>query len=253
MRSKQARSSLKAQLQQAEVGLEATRHQAEQAKAAVEVARAAIEQARLGVEAVEISVANAQVALEAAQKNYDRAKFLFEHGALAPAQMDEAATKLEQAQNGYTAALKQKEAAQRQYETAEKQYQMAVRQYETASGPGIAAAQAAINTLKVNMSNSVITSPLKGVVVSRNINPGELASPTSPLPLMVIADLSVLKLQGTVREEMVPHLYPGLPVKVTAEALPGKEFSGTITRIGPMAAGTEQRFPIEIEVANPGT
>ncbi len=120
------------------------------------------------------------------------------------------------------------------------------------SGSSLAQAKAAVNVLRVNMSDARITSPINGVVTNRNINPGEMAAPTSPLPLLTIADASTLKLQGTVGQEVVPLLATGQKVTVTLDALPGQEFTGTVTQVGPVAAATGQRFPVEISLPNPG-
>ena len=163
-------------------------------------------------------------------------KALADAGSAPQSQLDDAQTKLEQAQNGY-------EAAQKQYETAQKQY-------ETASGSGLAQAGAAVNTIKVNLSNASITSPISGIVTNRNINPGEMATPAGPL--LTIADTSTLKLQGTVGQEVVPLLAGGQKVTVTVDALPGREFAGAVARVGPVAASTGQRFPVEITLPNPG-
>ncbi|GEA18355.1 efflux RND transporter periplasmic adaptor subunit [Moorella sp. E306M] len=212
--------------------------QLQQAEAAVRGVQDQAEQARIGMEAAQVAVANARVALDAAQKYYNRIKALADAGAASQSQLDDARTKLDQAKNGY--------------EAASKQYEVAKKQYETASGSGLAQAQAAVNTIKVNMSNAVITSPITGVVTNRNINPGEIAAPTSPLPLLTVADISTLKLQGTIGQEAVPLLSTGQKVTVTLDALPGREFTGTVTQVGPVAAATGQRFPVEISLANPG-
>ncbi|OIQ09982.1 macrolide export protein MacA [Moorella thermoacetica] len=212
--------------------------QLQQAEAAVRSVQDQAEQARIGMDSARVAIANAKVALDAAQKYYDRIKALADAGAASQSQLDDAQTKLDQAKNGYEAANKQYEAAQKQYETA--------------SGSGLAQAEAAVNIIKVNMSNASITSPITGVVTNRNINPGEMAAPTSPQPLLTIADTSTLKLQGTVGQEAVPLLSTGQKVTVTLDALPGREFTGTVTQVGPVAATTGQRFPVEISLPNPG-
>ncbi|MEW8958826.1 MAG: efflux RND transporter periplasmic adaptor subunit [Moorella sp. (in: firmicutes)] len=212
--------------------------QLQQAEAAVDSVREQAEQVRLGMEAAQVAVANAKVALDAAQKYYDRIKALYDAGAASQSQLDDAQTKLDQAKNGYA--------------TAAKQFEATKKQYEAVSGAGLAQAEAAANTIRVNMSNAVITSPITGVITNRNINPGEMAAPTSPQPLLTIADTATLKLQGTVGQEAVPLLAVGQKVTVTLDALPGREFTGTVTQVGPVATATGQRFPVEVSLANPG-
>ncbi|KYH33565.1 efflux RND transporter periplasmic adaptor subunit [Neomoorella mulderi] len=212
--------------------------QLRQAEAAVRGVQDQAEQARIGMETARLGIDTALIKLEAARKDYERVKALAAAGAASQKQLDDAQAAVDQLQKAY-------EAARQQYEVAKKQY-------ETTSGSGMAQAQAAVNTIKVNMSNAVITSPITGVVTNRNINPGEMAAPASSLPLLTIADTSTLKLQGTIGQEAVTLLAIGQKVTVTLDAIPGREFTGTVTQVGPVAAATGQRFPVEISLANPG-
>ena len=81
------------------------------------------------------------------------------------------------------------------------------RQYQTVSGSGLAQAQAQVNSIKVQISNSTISSPISGVVTNRNINSGEMARWAALL--MSIADRCDLKLQGNVSQEDVVRLTGG--------------------------------------------
>ncbi|MGB9860367.1 MAG: efflux RND transporter periplasmic adaptor subunit, partial [Moorellaceae bacterium] len=227
---------LKAQLQQAEAAVEQVKQQAELAKIGMDTARLSKEAAYLKVEAD-------RVALDNAQKSYDRVKALVEAGAAPQSQLDDAETRLKQAQKQYEADLKQYELYQKQQESAEKQYAIA-------TGPGLAQAEAAKNAIQVQMSNAEITSPLTGIVTNRYIQPGEVAG--AGVTLLTVAETTMLKLQGTVSQEVVPLLAVGQKVSVAVDALPGKEFQGEVTQVGPVAASTGQRFPVEITVANPG-
>ncbi|MGB9904087.1 MAG: efflux RND transporter periplasmic adaptor subunit [Desulfotomaculales bacterium] len=196
--------------------------QLQQAEAAVRSVQDQAEQARIGMD-------TAKIGLDAAQKNYDRIKALVDAGAASQSQLDDAQTKLEQAQ---------------------KSYELAQKQYEIASGSGLTQAEAAVNTVKVSLSNASITSPISGVVTNRNVNPGEMAAPS--VPLLTIADTSRLKLQGTVSQEAVPLLKVGQKVPVAVDAFAGQQFTGELTQVGPVAASTGQLFPVEITLVNPG-
>ena len=74
------------------------------------------------------------------------------------------------------------------------------------AGLELAQAEAQVNFIKVQISNSTITSPISGIVTNRNINPGEITSTTSPL--MSVADVATLKLQGNVSQEDVVRICP---------------------------------------------
>lgn len=179
-------------------------------------------QAKIGVE-------TARLNLDLAQRAYDRTKTLLETKVVTQSQLDDAQTKLDLAKSAF--------------DNAE-------RQYQTVSGSGVAQADAQANFIRVQISNSTITSPITGIVTNRNINPGEITSVNSVL--MSIADTATLKLQGNLSQEDIVHLSVGDRVKVTVDAIPGKEYSGRVDQVGPIAAATGQYFPVVVALANDG-
>ncbi len=176
-----------------------------------------------------IGVETARLNLDLAQRAYDRTKTLFETKVVTQSQLDDAQTKLDLAKSAFDNAS---------------------RQYQTVSGSGLEQAQAQANYIRVQISNSTITSPISGVITNRNINPGEITSTNTPL--MSVADTATLKLQGNISQEDVVHLPLGSKVKVTVDVIPGKEYSGRVDQVGPIAAATGQYFPVVVDLANDG-
>lgn len=134
-------------------------------------------------------------------------------------------------------------------------YELAKKQYENAAGPlqnqalaSIENAKASINTLNVQKENSTIISPIDGVLVSVNVQNGEIASPG--MQLLSIADLSVLKMKGTIPQEYLPFVSPNEEVNFKIDIYPDQNFVGKITTIGPMAVSTGKIFPIEFAIKN---
>lgn len=196
--------------------------QLQQAQAAVQAVRDQADQAQIGI-------ASARSNLDIAQKSSDRARTLFDSGAASQSQLDDARNKLDQASNAYANANKL---------------------YQTASGSGLAQAEAAAHLIQVEIGNGTIASPIDGAVSSRSIDPGGMASTNASL--MTVADTSVLKLQGSVIQDAVPLLALGQKASVIVDALPGQSFEGQITQIGPVASATGQYFPVVISLKNPG-
>ncbi len=118
------------------------------------------------------------------------------------------------------------------------------------SGSGLAQAEAQENYIRVQISNSTITSPISGIVTNRNVNPGEIAPLSAPL--MAIADTSTLKLQGNVPQEAVVLLAVGDKVTVSVDGISGPGYAGTITQVGPIGAATGQYFPVAVSLDNDG-
>lgn len=180
------------------------------------------EQAKAGIE-------TARLNLDMAQRAYERTKTLFDTQVVTQSQLDDAKDRLQLAQ----AAL-----------------QSANRQYRTVSGSGLAQAEAQENYIRVQLSNSTITSPIDGIVTNRNVNPGEIAPLSAPL--MAIADTSSLKLQGNVPQEAVVRLAVGDKVTVSVDGISGQGYAGTITQVGPIGAATGQYFPVAVSLKNDG-
>jgi len=180
------------------------------------------EQAKAGIETTRLN-------LDMAQRAYERTKTLFDTQVVTQSQLDDAKDRLQLAQ----AAL-----------------QSANRQYRTVSGSGLAQAEAQENYIRVQLSNSTITSPIDGIVTNRNVNPGEIAPLSAPL--MAIADTSSLKLQGNVPQEAVVRLAVGDKVTVSVDGISGQGYAGTITQVGPIGAATGQYFPVAVSLKNDG-
>lgn len=187
--------------------------------------------AGVGDQAVQVKsgMETARLNLEMAQRSYERTKTLLDTKVVTQSQLDDAQTKLD---------------------LAKAAYETASRQYQTVSGSGLAQAQAQVNFIKVQISNSTITSPISGIVTNRNINPGEITSMSSPL--LSIADVAVLKLQGNVSQDDVVRISVGGRVNVVVDALSTNTYAGRVEQVGPIAAATGQYFPIVVSLKNDG-
>jgi cobalt-zinc-cadmium efflux system membrane fusion protein len=157
------------------------------------------------------ALANARTAagnLAAAEKAFTRARELFAHGAAA--QQD-----VESAQAAYTAA------------TAERDRAEATLANYGGSDTG---------TNEVYL----LRSPLAGVLVEKNINPGQelradqmLANaPNLFAPLFVVSDPAKLWLQLDVSESGLPSLRAGQQLRIFSQAYREKVFDGTVDNIG---------------------
>ena len=178
--------------------------QADAAAAAVAVTKAALESA-------EASLANA--VLEA-----DRAKVLYEGGAL-PRQ------RLDAAQTAHRAGLAQRELAV----------------------ANLAQAEASLRRAREVQRDATVTSPLTGYVVERNYDAG--ATPGDP-PVVVVADLRQMKLEAGVSELEAGRLRVGMKARIQAQAKPGHVFEGELAAIAPEVDERNRHFRIEVRVPN---
>jgi len=183
--------------------------------AQVDAAEAAVNVAHAGVEAAEAALANAVL-------ERDRAQNLFDRGAVPKQRLDAADT------------ARRSAAAQRDLAKA-----------------NLAQAEAALRRAREVQRDATLTSPIDGVIVERHFDAGSLASPGDD-PVVVVADLRVMKLEAGVSELEAGRLKVGMPARVTAQAHPGKVFEGRVAAIAPEVDARNRHFRIEVRIANPG-
>lgn len=193
----------------------------------LEQLQASLNSAKASEELAKGQVAQAKINLDSIQRAYEETKNLYDKGIASKAQLNEIETK---------------------YEIAKKQYETALNGTLNQAKAAVSAAQANIKNIKLQISNAKITSPINGVVTNKNINAGELAAPTSPI--FTIADVSTLKLKGTISQRYLPYIKINQTIDVVVDVYPNKTYEGVITNIGPMAVGTGMYFPIEISIKN---
>lgn len=190
-------------------------------------AEASLQSAQAAAQSAEIQASISKTNLNTAQINYDRTKTLFESGAVAKSQLDDAQDKLN----------------------------IATQQYANAAGPAQAQGAATINTalasirnFNMQINNATIKSPLNGIITNQNINLGQVVSPGVTLISMV--DTSILKMKSTVTQDKLPTLSIGQKMSIIIDSYPDRIFKGTITSIGPIAVSTGEVFPVEISMQN---
>ena len=233
----------------------------------------------------DLQLEQAQNNLDTAQKNHDRVKPLYDSQFISQSDMDAANTALTSAQTAYDltaqAAKTALENAQAAVDSAKARYDSAKVQYDTASGSAaqgqltaingqltaaqgqlniarkqydvsststIKNAEAAVNAINVQLQNALITAAINGIIVNKNVNPGEIA--VAGAPLFTLADVSRLKLKGTVSQDALLYIKQGEPVGVTVDIYPDRIFDGVVDSLGPIAVSTGSYFPCEIAIEN---
>jgi len=78
-------------------------------------------------------------------------------------------------------------------------------------------------------------------------------SPGDNKPVVVVADLRVMKLQAGVSELEAGRLRVGMPARITVQARPGDVVNGTVAAIAPEVDARNRHFAIEVRTTNPGT
>jgi membrane fusion protein, multidrug efflux system len=118
------------------------------------------------------------------------------------------------------------------------------------------AAKAGLERAETLMSFCKIVAPFSGAITARNVDPGAfIAAATSANtgqapPLLTVMDFSTVRVRVSVPEPEVPLIRKEMPVKITVDELPGRSFSGTVTRFA-QALDESKTMLVEIDLPNP--
>lgn len=181
---------------------------------AVQQGQAGLQAAQSQLEQQRVSIVSARENLSLARANLDREQELWK-------QQLTTRQALDQAEN----AVKVREAELQQRQQDVTTQEQRIRQE-----------RASLAQAQFNLSRVRIESPIDGIVTRRNIEEGEtvvIGTMNNPgTVLLTIADMSVVDAEVEVDETDVPTVQIGQKAKITVDALPGRELTGTVTEIG---------------------
>ncbi|MGB5104673.1 MAG: efflux RND transporter periplasmic adaptor subunit [Steroidobacteraceae bacterium] len=112
---------------------------------------------------------------------------------------------------------------------------------EASARASVVQARAELQSNQTDVGKASIRSPINGVVLLRDIEPGQTvaASFQAPVLFTLAEDLSKMELQVDVDEADVGQVQVGQPATFSVDAWPGREYSAVITRVG-FGAQTEE-------------
>ena len=181
-----------------------------------------IEQVKQAEAAQEVSVATIrqrEAELKVAEANAQRSRNLFERQLLPRQTLDDTESRFD--------------AARAQLDLAKAQSNQS---------------KARLDELRITLANTVITSPLNGVVAKREVDPGAFVS--TNVPVVDVVDIGRVRLVANVVEKDLKSLQQGNVTQVEVDAYPGETFTGRIARVSPVLDPTTRTAPIEIEIPN---
>ena len=156
----------------------------------------------------EIQVANAQASLATIKQDYDRAVKLLEIGGGTQQSVDQMKLQLISAENN------------------------------------LAAAERSLKNIK---ENTVLVSPISGVVTARNYDPGDM---TGALPIITVAQVNPVKIVINVPESELSKVTKGMAAHITFDTYGDEIFEGYITMVSPTVDTNSRTFGVEIGLQN---
>jgi len=163
------------------------------------------------LKSAEASLAIAQLGYDSAKKTYDNNFVLFEEGIISEADMDKI-----------------------------------IYAYDSAEA-NINALHIQIESIQKSISDCTVTAPMSGVITARNIEVGGFA--TQSLPSYTIMDLSSVKVEVGISEQMVNSVSVGDEVSVKMTAVSAQPLTGIVSTINP-AANHTGTYTVDIRLNN---
>lgn len=210
----------------------------EQAEAALAAAKAQIGVSQSHVGSTIANVPPAQANVEAAEaklwkinQDYNRYKNLLEGHAITQSQFDAIKAEKEAGEAELAAAKKQVAAISSQVGASKEQV--------AATKSGMASYEAAIDFAKLQLSYTIITAPVSGIVSKRNIQIGQLVQPGQNM--FAVVNNNRIYVTANFKETQLSEMKPGQPVEIDVDAYPDQKFKG---RVESFSGATGAKFSL---------
>lgn len=268
----QARANLQqatASLQQARAGVTSSRAGVSDAQAKALAARSTVQNNQAGVSGARANLAVLKAQQDDALSFLKQQESLVKSGVVAQREYDVAATAYRTAEARYNQAAAQLNQAelseqmsagsgiassQAQVQQSQAQVQQSQAQVQQAQAQ-VQQAQAALNLALVNLTHTTITSPIDGIVVSRDVNVGQTvaASLSAPTLFTIANDLTQMQVIANIDQADIGLVEQAKSVKFTVDAFPGKDYDGKIQqmRLNPQNVQNVVTYNVVIDVSNP--
>ena len=174
------------------------------AKVNTDKLEAQAQQAKAALESARADVVNAEAAVEDTRRSFERAQALFDRMLVARSDRDTAESAFKRAEASRLSAVAR-----------------------------VGQAEANLSALETDLKKAYIRSPIDGIVLDRQIDPGQTvaASFQTPVLFTLSQDLTRMKLSVNVDEADIGKVRIGKPATFRVDAYPNKSFESRVTEI----------------------
>lgn len=195
----------------------------EETNASYRKAEAGRAEAQSSIAESDSNIAQAKANLDLAKLTTDRMADLFAKRSISQQEMDESNAKLKDAQASYEMARARREQLNNR----------------------IAQSDASLQEAQTARGYAMIRAPFAGVVTARNVEPGAMAVPGTPL--LTIEAGTGYRLHASVEESQAANVHLNEPVSVFVDALQ-KEVAGRVAEVSPVADSNSHSFTVKIDL-----
>jgi HlyD family secretion protein len=268
----QARANLvqaRAAVAQAQGGIANSHAGVNDAQAKALAAKSTVQNQQAGVTGAQANLAVSKAEMDDAQSYLNQEAALVKSGVISNREYQQAETTFKTAQAKYNQAAAQVNQAmltaqssadagiaqsQAAVQQSQAQVQQSQGQFANAQAQ-VQQAEAALQLAELNLSHTTITSPIDGVVVSRNVDVGQTvaASLSAPTLFTIANDLSKMQVIANIDQADIGLVEQAKEATFTVDAFPGAEFKGTIEemRLNPQTVQNVVTYNVVIDVDNP--
>lgn len=183
--------------------------------------RERLKQAEAGLQIANARAEQAEASLTQLQAQFDRAKTLAERNLTSQAELDNITAEYTSAQANLSLAKAQ-----------------------------VAQAQSSVDEANMNLSRTVVRSPVSGLVGQRGIEPGQLISNNTRL--FIVGNPDNLRITTVLTERMMTYVREGMKVEISSPSIPDSMLIANISRISPFLDPVSHTTTAEIDIKNPG-
>ncbi len=132
---------------------------------------------------------------------------------------------------------------------AERDLELVRNQYSSAEAQ-LANAKAQLANAQKQLAKSTVTAPFSGIVSARQVNAGDVIQPGAAL--YTIVNPSTMRLEASVPADQLSAIHVGAPVDFTVNGYPGRQFTGRISSVNPIADPATRQVRIIVTLPNTG-
>ncbi len=150
-------------------------------------------------------------------------------------------------------------------EDADKAYQLGLNKQTAAKSQAAVAkaevekARASLERAESDLRYATITSPMDGLVLSRDVEVGDAVSSililgSQATKIFTLGDVSDVYVLGKVDEADIGKVYLDQPARIVVESFKDKRFEGRVTKISPLGVEKDNvtTFEVRVSIHNPG-
>ncbi|MCG6911074.1 MAG: HlyD family efflux transporter periplasmic adaptor subunit [Deltaproteobacteria bacterium] len=237
-------------LRQAEAELAISKARLETKKVEIIRYQAEIENAEANLAAARAQAKKAQASYDNAQQNFDRQKALSQRGLVAKNDFDRVVTSLNEAAAQVEQYRAQVRAAGSRVASAKADEAIArasIREVEAQIQLGMAA----LDKRRIDLDNTIIRSPVNGVVIDRRVDVGQTvaASLQAPTLFTIAQDLRKMQVSTYVDEADIGRIRPEQTARFTVDAYGARRYVGSVTQIRKMGKSLQNVVTYEVIIS----